>query len=1244
MANIVNAIKLDYSLFRYASDKYTRKVNFYGGLLFPDTEDIETAIWDFGDGQVFEQVFSEDSYYTSVRNTLFKYATKDIDDPFFPSWRTYRGQTVSIPVPKFRVNHIFAQDGEYDVKLTLVKTNGTAYIGASQKVNIVVRVPEYSLPVNWQEKSNAYEITENVDLLFDVGTGNANYIDISSTVINPLQSALEVKFELLNINGRSDIDYIEWLFGDGTTHVHKIGTGQPVESTLSTIQYKYPLLSTELGYTPTVILYFNKNGKKQQISIQGQRITQQNRVETSVSYSVEGIPERNPISSDESPYAFNMTPVERMGLPVDAEFTMQVTKDLEFVIWRFGDGTYDVVPVKYLPGYDNVKQYHTFTHRYLAPDYNCIPDAIFVYNIPGKGYISQRYRSYRRLVYDKGFDQPNYFKTISDISSYTRNLHIHAFMDHQSNQSGTLHVRVDVSGDESLSFADINVFSKLSWNIGGRTVIQDKNSTKNFGYVAIENFITPEEVNSIDIAVDIYAAQSDIINPDDPSELVLISSLSFLDVLIYNKDIQQADTEGLREFYSSQPGRIEYGGILSDFNPGNFIEEGNTRLIPVVVAKEEQIPERIDGLITRSVVEFDKLFSADNPVANFLNRDNPSTVSTKTGRYLDKRSVGYFTPDKTAIILVEPGMFNFTVSLDGDINFNKPYYFPDPFKYGSRTDVLDFHVDVNAFHKGYALGRAHAEPNTSEDHISFYGYTSQVKPETNRDLSLVTDQGYLDDAKSDLAGNLFGLFKDTTIINSNVSIPGTGDLLASTSIIFNGYEFYDSFFGNNYQFPYDVESTYGKDVRIPGWGSNRVVGFTDTPQTTLTFGKFSIDLNLPNKTVINVDTICDNPPAQNTLYCDCGFFTVSDGTSVLDPKSSEDTTWPGNRDYYYTELFEGGAHTAVPYNRPTSTSAASFSEVVSVSGTDDVFDADACYFTSTLLQTSDPLNNRPPLARIGPDASNKTILLPEIEESTMSLIQRENLPGTIYIKNTNNEVSKFIDALPYLEDKYGETVYADMSSNITAFDMIYNTYFIQTHDRIIIDKVKYTGKHFTSPGTGNTIIEYNKNPFNKVSNRFKVKDSVYFVMLSAMSEPNNSEVAIVPRIYKYKTNNDTLVELTIKNFDISDFVIDNINTLYVHISQVHLTYNEQANRFNVSYILKDSNQLPYIISTNFVEHGEIHIKDTFAKQLHTSSYESFEDQTYLNTFLVVQPSNASSISPTITSNLDSPGLRYKLVL
>jgi len=1230
MANIVNTINLEYSLLRYASDGYSREIDFYGGFFFPDNEDINTAIWDLGDGTIFEQTLtdsqSEVSRYNSLLNNMVRY-TGQAEDRFFPDWRPFQEQIGALGIPKFRIRHVYAEDGEYEARLTLVKANGTAYTSASVKVTAQAKRLEYNYPSNWLSLTDQYTLTENTDLLFNVGN-DTGYVELISTPVNPLEGPVIIDFSLKNIINRTDIEYIEWVFGDGTTHVQRIGLGVPVDQSLSTFRYKYPLLPTTLSYEPFVILHLVRNSDKYKINVKGQTVLQQNRVETVVSYEIETLALKSKQKSGEEMYAFNITPAEQVGLPSDTIFTVNVTEELEYIIWKFGDGKFDITPVKYFERGRHVNQVLEFAHRYIAPDYDCTAECIFVYNIPGAGYLAQRLKALRPLLYDKGFNTLNYYDIISDVSSYTRNLNIHVFADYINDQVCTLHVRATTTEDPDSGFVDVNFFSKLSWNIGGRTLIQDKNTTENFGYVTIENFPTPELANIVDIAVDVYGDSSQFGDATGESkELILYRQYSFLDVLILNKTAQERDTAAQKEFLARQPGFILYGGLLENLQPATFVRESNSILTPVVTVSASNIPRRIEGLVTRSVVNFDKLFTADDPVMNFQNRDVPSTVSSRTGHRVQKRDIGFFTPGKTAIILVEPGVFNFTISLDSNINFRKPYYFPDPFIYGSDSSVLNFNVDVNSFHKGYGFGRAYTEPNTSDSFIPFYGYSSHVNSSKNRDLSFVVNKGYVDDAKTDLHGNLFGLFKDVTVPGSSdvVRVPGTGDSLAATFILFNGYRFYDSFFNQKYAFNYGATFTVG-DVRVPGWSNGTRTGsFTDNPITTLAFGKFSNDLNIPLKTVIDIDTICSEPNPRNTLYCDSGFFTTSDDQLVLDPISTDKSTWPGTDNYYYTELFEAGVYTSDPYVRPNLEGLnANFTQGVRALSSNDVFDADACRFTSDLSNDFDILFNKPGLNLIESSTDSRTEIIPALSEKNMPLLDRMQLAGTIYVKQTSGAINTFTDSLPYLENKYTSSLYADISSNTIAFDMIYNTYIIQTKENLIIDEVKYVNNEFIDPGTSNIQYEYNQTPFNKISNRLKVRDELYFVALSSTAV-EGAGLAIVPLVYKYSTKKKILTNISLDTYNIEEFVIAGAGDLYVEVGEVCLTYNEQINRFHLTYTLKDANKLPYMIAMNFAEYGDIIIKNAIGERFGSSSHQSFVDDSYLATFEVAVSSNTPSL-------------------
>jgi hypothetical protein len=222
----------------------------------------------------------------------------------------------------------------------------------------------------------------------------------------------------------------------------------------------------------------------------------------------------------------------------------------------------------------------------------------------------------------------------------------------------------------------------------------------------------------------------------------------------------------------------------------------------------------------------------------------------------------------------------------------------------------------------------------------------------------------------------------------------------------------------------------------------------------------------------------------------------------------------------------------------------------------------------------------------------------------------------------------FADAFVFADTKYGAA--ANELSAIQSFDLSYNTYFIQTPSYLIIDKIEYDNDVFKAPTTPSITIKYNSTPYNALSNRFKYKDNVYFITLSAYSVPSSSNISIIPQVYKLNISNFELVNILPYSSDLLDTFTLSSNVVYTEAVDPKLTYNEDIDIYNLSYLVKDQNKTPGLVSVNFAIRDSVIIKDVngydFTNGSITTVFNALSSLTTQFTSLV------QSTTPTLTAS------------
>jgi len=1148
---VVSNTILDYSLVRYYNIPHTTVVNFCAGFLFPNNKDLVKAVWDFGDGNS-AVITLPSSSYSSILSSINNVSN------FFPSWTTTTAEDKSVLIPKFDTIYTYNADGNYIVNVTLIDSSGVSYTGESITVTVASTNKIYTVPASWDTISQTYTVGTDVNYL--LADGQPAVTTVASSVSS---LPLTVGYEIKNIN-RLDIDYIEWSFGDGTVDVTSV-FGSPITTDISRNNYTYRLLPSQLVYVPQVTLYFN-NKTKYKVQVPTLPLLDTSNI-------CFGIADSNQ-SEVLATAPFNITPVLSYDLPVEVKFISVIDKGLKYIIWNYSDSEYNVVPVTYTDSLSNMVQVQEVTHKYTSVNYyGFYPTCLFIYDNNGS-YSAKSFKPSKLLNYQLGLinNKPdsngnaatgnNYY--IFSTTNYEKYQRISSLVEYPPTNTGfaTLHLRLSLELTDQILY-----FEKIVWKVGNRKITQDKNTSESFGKLTIPNIPTSSTLNTpIDITATLYGIPAIFADATGDNFMVEYDSYS-RPVYVNDKDYQESINEESKTTIAQGP-----------ITPPTIIttDLGVEIITPIidtnVVVVEEEVPVYIGSNIV-----FEKLFTATNPIGNFLNRYYPTVASSPSNNFVTKRVIGFFRPSKTTPVVVDPGKFTFTINLES-LEYNKPYYFPDPYKYGSNIEVIDFFSLTQSFKNNARLGYARNEPNQPADSVSFYGYNSSK----SKNLKSIVDSGYFHDEKEDIYGNVYGLLKDNNNFRQNINLTEVKEVLY---LQLNGYKFYDDIFGENKSFNYALTGILNTQTIRSGL-STVTNGFSarSSQYYTLNFGDFKHITEFISPTeVIDINTQYLHPASVGIR--DGAYFTLNDTGRLPDPIRSDLSSFPGTGTYYFSTLLEAGVNTAVPYTRPTfPTLSATFTQSVRVSANNGVIDVDGGSFLTNYNTTESfySLTEKAYVDSVDPKAvttytTNTTI-------STNSIVERNSLLGSVVVGDAMGNYDNILSKLSYMQSKYPLSVYQNLTAGIINFDLIYDTIILQSANYLICDKISVVDGEFINPKTSNIITRYRDDLFNTISNRYKVNNNVYFATLSTYDTPNTSTAFVYPIINKLDLNTLKLHQIfpdtTISDYT-NDFSIATDGVLYVQADTPQLTYNSDLNIFNISYVLKDQNKLPYLFTVNF---------------------------------------------------------------
>ena len=480
------------------------------------------------------------------------------------------------------------------------------------------------------------------------------------------------------------------------------------------------------------------------------------------------------------------------------------------------------------------------------------------------------------------------------------------------------------------------------------------------------------------------------------------------------------------------------------------------------------------------------LFKAQKPYANFLNQDYPSTASIFSGDVVSERDLGFFRPHNSAIVVIEGRRLKFFTKKTYPPN--QLYIFPDPNLFTNTENVLTFIIDTSRSINNASKGIAINQPNTDRDSTAFIGYNSEMGQDRdlNTSLSYLFDEGYIDDSKKDLFGNIFGLVKDYDYYRNNVVLEAPTKI---KSLLMNGYQFFDDLYGEGYTFSYKTTDTSTYSETIRSGLSTFTNGFTgrgpagllpDTPGSWTGFPTSAYNIFFryfnPYQTLKQPSNFLDvdySRPESMTFDADIkegAYFMFSDSEFLTDPVSatrigdiniSQLSAYADSTDqFYFSELTEAGIglfNADPPYNTsfpnktiftalcdPTDTwtddLTGSFTYDVRLSGGsgnsgNDVKNYDGMRFSDNIIFNYDP--NEETFEYSGNVDYRTTIS--NVTSAKESLFSKQDHIGKIYIKNINQPwnkpaVKELTQWLSYISTKYNTAICNELSTAVTNFD------------------------------------------------------------------------------------------------------------------------------------------------------------------------------------------------------------------
>jgi len=611
-----------------------------------------------------------------------------------------------------------------------------------------------------------------------------------------------------------------------------------------------------------------------------------------------------------------------------------------------------------------------------------------------------------------------------------------------------------------------------------------------------------------------------------------------------------------------------------------------------------------------------KLFDADNKVLNFLNREYPTTASTSQLDYLKgARSQGFFTPSKNSIILIDGKNSSYSFNLE-NLETNKVYYFPDPNLYGTNGDILTFTVDESFIKKNYSSGNAVNKPISTPNDTKYYGYVSKIDQNRVKYLENVFDLGYVDDIKYDIYGNLFGLFKDDINYRGNVEFIDKSKIY---NVLINGYTFYDDLYNEGYSFSYLPETTYDDTTyneTIRTGLSTNTSNFLHRADPEITFfGGFFTPYN-------ELITPSEFPTVYN-IY-DNAYILDNSGNPLIETISSDLSSFETDYGvYYYTKLLESGITSSNPLQRALldNTNPSLTARLVNYPKLSTIGLVDGGQFIEYDFDIAISSDNYDLI----PTTNNPTTLI----QSNSAIVP--TLTGTIFVKNSiTKSTDSLLNTFPYFSSKYSHDILQQLDNDVIRFEIANDVIFIETDNYFIVDKISMSSGNIVDPKSESVVIEHSNDYFDKLSNRFKIGNDVFYIKSRTITEEvSGNNFQIYPEIWKFDLvnfQNSKIFPLNLS--DVTDFFnVSGNNVKPTSLDSPVFTYNSRNNLFNFSFLLKDQNNYPRLHTYIFKIYPNV--------QFYTHKLTKFSDDNVSNDFYNTETLQVflSSTSPTFESEL-----------
>jgi len=215
-----------------------------------------------------------------------------------------------------------------------------------------------------------------------------------------------------------------------------------------------------------------------------------------------------------------------------------------------------------------------------------------------------------------------------------------------------------------------------------------------------------------------------------------------------------------------------------------------------------------------------------------------------------------------------------------------------------------------------------------------------------------------------------------------------------------------------------------------------------------------------------------------------------------------------------------------------------------------------------------------------------------IQLTQNSLFEKKSLPGELYVRNTiTNKIQTGTEVLSSILLKYPQVILDDLKNGINYFAIYNNTLVIETSGYVLVDSINFNYSTHKIIPAGTQNLFYKKAFLNNKLEYFagewysEKENNLYlcFLKLDINGYRTNFK-ALYPQIYiiNLDTLNSRLIYPNSETYSQNVYSLSTINNPpqlnIVQLEGINFEYLQRSNLFNLTYLGKNLNSLPFIVN------------------------------------------------------------------